>query len=43
MQDWLAERQLDRRVLETLARNAAEVEEWREHEAAQGAWGEEED
>ena len=36
MQDWLAERQLDRKALDALARNAALVHAWQQHTQAQG-------
>lgn len=36
MQDWLEEHELDRKALEALARNAAQVAAWEEHAALQG-------
>lgn len=39
MQDWLAERQLDRKALDALSRNVAQLLAWEEYVALQGAWG----
>ena len=38
MQDWLADRELDRKALEGLARNAAQLKAWEDYTRHQGRW-----
>ena len=38
MQDWLDENRLDQRALDSLAKNAAEVQAWQEYNSEQGAF-----
>lgn len=38
MQDWLAERKLDRKALDALTRNAQQYQQYMEWQAGQGKW-----